>query len=128
MEINGRTVRFKRTIWATNAIMEMCPGNDLGRFSELFEGTASDQIITMAGFIVVLSQAYEQAAAFEARRRGEEYTQDPLTLDEIMSIEDMKVFEQLQTEAVKAWVKDAETTVESEPIKSKKKAKSTGKR
>ena len=128
MEINGRQVHFKRTIWATNAIMEMCPGGDLNRFGELFDGSTSEQIISMAGFIVVLSQGYEQARAFEAKRNGEEYTPDPLTLDELMSLEDMRIFEELQSEAVKAWVKDAETTVESEPVKTKKKGKTTGKK
>ena len=103
--------------------MKMCPGGNLNRLGELFQGDAADQIITMASFIVILSEAYEQAAAFEARRRGDEYTSDPLTLDEMMALENMETFQKLQEEAVAAWIKDAETTVESEPIKSKKKTK-----
>ena len=121
MELNGREVHFRRTIWATNAIMKMCPGGDLARFSELLTDTA-DQILTMASFVAIMSEGYELQQEFEAKRRGETYERDPITLDEIMALEDIDLFNRLQEEALKAWTKDAETTVESEPPKSKKKA------
>ena len=121
MELNGREVGFRRTIWATNAIMKMCPNGDLSRFAEIFEGDTADRMIAMAGFIVVMSQADEQAKAFEAQRKGESYTPDPVTLDEVMNLEDYDLFAQLETEAAKAWTRDSEITVESEPPKSKKK-------
>lgn len=123
MELNGRTVHFKRTIWSTNAVMKMCPGGDLSRFQELFNGDASDQMLTMASFIVALSQGYEYFQEFCARRDGKEYHGDPITFDELMALEDFDVFNRLQEEAVAAWVGDAQTTVESEPIKTKKKRK-----
>lgn len=123
MDLNGRTVHFKRTIYATNAVMKMCPGGDLNRFSELFSGDAADQIMTMASFIVALSQGYEYYQEFCARRDGKEYHGDPITFDELMALEDFETFNQLQEEAVAAWVGDAKTTVESEPIKPKKKRK-----
>lgn len=122
MELNGREVHFRRTIWATNAIMKLCPGGDLGRFSELFEADAADQMFTMASFIAIMSEGYEFQKEFEARRRGETYQRDPVTLDEIMALEDIEVFNKLQEEAVAAWVGDAAVTVQSEPQKSKKKA------
>lgn len=121
MELNGRTVHFKRTIWATNAIMQMCPGKKLERFSELFNGDDADQILTMSAFITIMSEGYEQAKEFEASRKGQTYTKDPVTMDEIMALEDMDVFTQLQTEAVAAWVEDGKQTVESQPPKSSKK-------
>lgn len=123
MELNGRTVHFKRTIWSTNAVMKMCPGGDLSRFQELFNGDASDQMLTMASFIVALSQGYEYFQEFCAKRDGKEYHGDPITFDELMALEDFDVFNKLQEEAVAAWVGDAQTTVESEPIKTKKKRK-----
>lgn len=123
MELNGRTVHFKRTIWSTNAVMKMCPDGDLGRFQELFNGDASDQMMTMASFIVALSQGYEYFQEFCAKRDGREYNGDPITFDELMALEDFEVFNKLQEEAVAAWVGDAQTTVESEPIKTKKKRK-----
>lgn len=121
MELNGREVHFRRTIWATNAIMKMCPGGDLARFAELLTDTA-DQILTMASFVAIMSEGYERQQEFEAKRRGETYERDPITLDEIMALEDIDLFNRLQEEALAAWTKDAETTVESEPPKSKKKA------
>ena len=123
MELNGRTVHFKRTIWSTNAVMKMCPGGNLSRFQELFNGDASDQMLTMASFIVALSQGYEYFQEFCAKRDGKEYHGDPITFDELMALEDFDVFNKLQEEAVAAWVGDAQTTVESEPIKTKKKRK-----
>lgn len=127
MELNGRTVNFKRTIWSTNAVMKMCPGGDLSRFQELFNGDASDQMLAMASFIVALSQGYEYFQEFCARRDGKEYHGDPITFDELMALEDFETFNQLQEEAVAAWVGDAQTTVESEPIKTKKKRNGKGK-
>ena len=128
MELNGRTVHFKRTIFSTNAVMQLCPGGDLNRIGELFGGTDSDKIIAMASFISVMSQGYEMAKEFEAKRNGETYNTDPITLDELMALEDMEIFYKLQEEAVAAWVGDAITTVQSEPPKSKKKGKRKHKR
>lgn len=121
MELNGRTVGFKRTIWATNAVMKMCPGGDLSRFGELFKGDAADQMMSMSSFIVILSEGYEYYQEFCAKRDGKTYDRDPVTFDELMALDDMETFAKLQEEAVKAWTGDAQVTVESEPIKSKKK-------
>ena len=123
MELNGREVHFKRTIWATNAITKMCPDGNLQRFVELFNGDMAEQIFNMSAFISIMSQGYEQAEAFRASRNGETYEQDPITLDEIMALDDMDIFTELQNEAVKAWAEDGKVTVESEPVKSKKKRK-----
>ena len=123
MKLNGREVHFRRTILATNAIMKMCPGEDLNRLTELFAGSQADQILTMSAFITIMSEADEQARAFEAQRKGEAYEKDPVTMDEIMALEDMDVLVQLSNEAMEAWVKDSEVTVESAPHKTKKKAK-----
>ena len=123
MKLNGREVHFKRTIWATNAITKMCPDGDLQRFNELFNGDTAEQILNMAAFIAIMSEGYEKARAFQASRSGEAYEEDPVTLDEIMALDDMDIFVELQNEAVKAWVDDGKVTVESEPVKTKKKRK-----
>lgn len=123
MEINGREINFKRTIWATNAVMQMCPDGSIERFTELFNGSDSSRVLNMSGFICAMSEGYERARAFEAKRNGEEYTMDPLTLEEVMNIGDMEVFNRLQEEAAAAWARDSKVTVETEPSKSKKKAK-----
>lgn len=128
MELNGRTVNFRRTIWATNAIMKMCPDGNLERISEVFSGDAADNIISMSAFITIMSQGYEQAMEFEASRRGETYTKDPVTMDELMTLTDYSVFEQLSQEALAAWTNDGKPTVESEPPKGKKTKKSAAKK
>ena len=120
MELNGRTVKFRRTIWATNAVMKMCPDGNLERISEVFNGDAADNILSMSAFITIMSEGYEQAMEFEASRRGETYKKDPVTMDELMTLTDYEAFEQLSKEALDAWTNDGKPTVESEPPKGKK--------
>jgi hypothetical protein len=121
MELNGRTVNFRRSVWTTSAIMQMCPGGDLSRFGELFE--SGDQIINMSAFITIMSEGYEQFAEFEARRKGETYTKQPITMEELMALSDLETFNKLAEAAMAVWIEDGKTTVESEPPKSKKKVK-----
>lgn len=128
MELNGRQVHFKRTIWSTSAIMKLCPNGDLSRIAEVFSGDTADQMMAAASFIVIMSQGYEFFKEFEMRRVGQEYKQDPVTLEELMAIEDIETFYKAQEEAIAAFVGDAKVTVESEPPKSKKKGKNRGRK
>lgn len=128
MELNGREVKFRRTIFATNAVMKMCPDGNLERISEVFNGDAADNMLAMAAFITIMSEGYERAKEFEVRRGGGVYEMDPVTVDELMALTDYDAFTKLSEEALAAWTQDGKVTVESEPPKGKKTKKSTAKK
>ena len=121
MEINGREIKFKRTIWATLAVGAMCPGKDLQQLDAVLRENFVDGNMASAQFCCIMSEGYERSRAFEASQKGENYEPNPLTMDEIMNLEDMEVFQQLFIEAADAWKKDGKQTVEAEPPKGKKK-------
>jgi len=123
VKLNGREVNFKRTIWATIAASAMCPDKDITRLDEVLRSNYMDGNMAAAQFICILSEAYEKAKAYEVSQIGETYEQNPVTMDELMNLEDFDLFQQLFIDAADAWKKDARQTVETEPVKGKKKSK-----
>ena len=123
MKLNGRNVKFKRTIWATLAIGAMCPDKDPNKLDAVLNENYVDGNMAAAQFCCILSEGYERVKAFEAEHAGKEYDMKPRTMDEVMNIDDLEVFQRLFIEAVNAWKNDSKPTVESEPVKTKKKQK-----
>lgn len=122
MEINGREITFKRTIWATFAVAALCPDNDPSKLDEVLRANFVDGNMAAASFVCLLSEGSERYKEFEAARRGETYEMRPLTFDEVMNLEDFDTFQSLFIEAVEAWRADAKPTVEGEAPKLKKKS------
>ena len=90
MEINGREIKFKRTIWATIAVSAMCPDKDPTKIDEVLRENFVDGNMAAAQFVCILSEAYERQKAFEAAQAGDSYESKPITMDEIMNLEDFE--------------------------------------
>lgn len=117
MVINGREIRFRRTVWGNCKIAEMCPKKDINKLSDLFKSDYATSQTTAARFICILSESWEKAHKYFD---DPEYTPRPLTEDEVLMLDD-STFQALFTEALNAWADDGKTTVETAPEK-----KSTG--
>ena len=116
MEINGREVKFKRTVSATCKIAEMCKDGDIKNAGTLFDGNYQTSQKSAAKFMAVMSEGYEQNRKF--REAG--YEPRPLSEEEALNLEEDE-FSELFAEAVKAYSGE-KPTIETEPVKSKKKA------
>lgn len=122
MIINGREVKFRRTVGADMEIGELCPGRDLGRIGDLFgDGmTFSDNVASVTRIMLILNKWAEATA----RLNDPDYVPAPLTEDEILTLDETD-FADLQQEMMDAWARDTKRTVETAPIKGAKKNAAT---
>lgn len=116
MVINGREIRFLRTVLATCKIAEICKDGNIENAGTLFEGRYQDSQKTTAKFIAIMSEGYEMNKKFEEPG----YEPRPLTAEEALNLTE-KDFDKCFREAVEAYTGE-KITVQSEPVKGKKKA------
>lgn len=114
MEINGREIKFLRTVKATADIARLCPDQNIERLDELFSSGLPTTLETGAKIIHYLNEGYEMNRHFVDRS----YKPNVLDVDEIMYLDD-QTFTALMQSALKDMGNGAETTIELE--KSKKK-------
>lgn len=120
MIINGKEVRFCRTVWSNCKMTEAAPDHDLEKFYAKFQSPdVSERYFYAASFIVALNEGYEKKHALETGEPPE-----PLTIDAVLSLEEDD-FLTLLNEATEAFKADGKRTVNAQPKAVKKTAKSS---
>ena len=114
MIINGREIKFLRTVKATADLAKLCPDGNIERMSELFNGDLSTTWETGAKIIHFLNEGYEMNRHCMDRS----YQPKVLGVDEIMYLDD-KTFTDLMNSAMSSMGVGAETTIELEESKTK---------
>lgn len=112
MIINGKEIKFLRTVKTTSDISNLCPDKDINRIAELFSGDLATTLETGAKLIHYLNEGYEMNKHFMDRS----YQPQVIGVDEIMFLDD-ETYTKLVNEAVASMGAGAEQTVEVEPTK-----------
>lgn len=118
MEINGREIRFLRTVKATADIAKLCPEGNIERMGELFNGSLATSLETGAELIHFLNEGYEMNKHFMDRS----YKPQILEVDEILYL-DNDTYTKLMQSAMESLNTGAETTIEVENSKKKEERK-----
>lgn len=119
MKVQGREIKFLRTVAINFEIAKICPEQKLERMGDLFDCDSAEASMNMIKFIRLMNQGYEEAKHFE----------DPsheiqLVDEEALKYMDFAIVSELFQEAVNAFL-GVKQTVEVEPSKSKKKTSET---
>lgn len=119
MKVQGREIKFLRTVNTNFDIAKICPDQKLEKIDLLFSDDSVESLKNMIKFVQLMNQGYEEAKHFE----------DPSHEINIISEEEMMfmpdaIFSELFQEAVNAFL-GIKQTVEVEPSKSKKKTSVT---
>ena len=117
----SRPYGFLYSVGAEQEIARLCPGEDLKRMREILAGTTAETIEKGVEILCILSRWHEKARAFE---EGDHYEPNPLTSEELQLLPKLR-FQQLQSEALQAILRDSGRTVEAEPPKKEKAPKSS---
>ena len=115
MEINGREIKFLRTVKATSDLAKLCPDGNIERLGELFQGDLPTTLETGAKIIHFLNEGYEMNRHFMDRS----YQPQIIGVDEIMYLDD-QTYAKLMQSAMEGLGVGAETTIEVEESKKKK--------
>ena len=114
MEINGREIKFLRTVKATRDLAKLCPDGNIERLGELFQGDLPTTLETGAKIIHFLNEGYEMNRHFMDRS----YQPQIIGVDEIMYLDD-QTYAKLMQSAMEGLGVGAETTIEVEESKKK---------
>ncbi len=114
MEINGREIKFLRTVKATAEIAKLCPDKDISKLGVLFAKDFPTSVEVGAKIIHFLNEGYEMNKHFADRS----YKPQPLEEEEILCL-DNDTYELLMNSAWKGLNNGAETTIEIEEPKKK---------
>lgn len=119
MELNGREIGFRRTVYANSKIAEMCPAHDINRINEIFKAKdAKVQLDFAVDFVLAMNEGYEKAKKFNEP----DYEPRPLTREEL-ELCDVVQLNSLFEIAADVFRGDAKVTVETAPAKGNRKKK-----
>lgn len=115
MELNGREVKFRRSVYADHKIAKISPDHDPNKLSTLLQsGDLVAGLETMIAFVCAMSEAYEK----HAKRENPEYIPNPVTEEELLD-ETSDTLSDLFMQAAEVFAGDGKPTVEAEPVKGK---------
>ena len=120
MVINGREIKFLRTVKATAEIAKICPDGNIERLGELMGGTLSTTLETGAQIIHFLNEGYEMNKHFS----DPSYKPNIISVEEILYLDDV-TFTELMRSAMEGLSNGTETTIELEEPKKKVKEDQT---
>lgn len=116
MKVNGRDIRFMRTVKANCILADHAPDGDITKYTDIWEsGDYKRSQEASAVFISALSDGYESFKAFSEPG----YKPNPISYDEAISLPD-DLFNDLFMESLKAFQEDGKITVETEADPGKK--------
>jgi len=113
MKINGREIKFLRTVKATSDLARICPSGDIQRIGELFDNNdLAKTLESGAKLIHFLNEGYEMNKHF----MNPDYKPNIISVEEIMYLDD-KTYTELIQSAMKDLGVGAETSIEVEEPK-----------
>ena len=117
MEVNGRDVRFFRSVLANCEIADASPDGDANRLlkEQLTEGNYATSQRAAVVIIMAMSRGYETAQHV----KDPAYKPRPITKEEAMSLTEPE-FDALFAEAIQEFYNGGRRTVEPEPENEKK--------
>lgn len=119
MKVQGREIKFLRTVKINFDIAKICPDGKLEKLDALFGEDSAESLKNMVKFIQLMNQGYEEF------RHYEDPTYEVNVIDEeTLMYMDFNDMSNLFQEAVNAFL-GIKQTVEVEPSKSKKKTSGT---
>lgn len=115
MLLYGKERHFLMTVGASADIGDACPGGDLSRMGELFDGSIpfSKQMRSIAKIASAMSRGYEQNKKFE----DPEYQMDVLTTEQILALDMNTLQTVVVPEILEAFTASTKTTVEMKESK-----------
>lgn len=110
MIVNGREIKFLRTMGANTEIADISPDGDMGKLAELMQKTTSESIKATAKFICALNRGYIDNHKYI----DPGYNAAPLTPHEVLSLTEQDYMD-LVDEALEAYTKEV-PKIKTEPI------------
>lgn len=117
MNVNGKEIRFRRTVSANCRLADIAPGHDISRFfkEKILSMNYAEAQRAAAQFVAAMNEGYEIYKNFI----DPAHVPAPVKPEALLGL-DEETFNALYQEALKAYNSDGKTTVEVQPPKGKK--------
>lgn len=119
MKILGKEYGFLLSVGAEQELARLCPEGELGKLGEALRGNTESSIYAGKEVICILSRWYEKAQSFS----DPGYEPQPLS-HELLDLLPVATYREVQAEAMAAFARDRQQTVEAEDAKKNEGVKS----